>query len=123
MSALTHIWKVNVWVLPAKRYGLWDTGGYGLWVAFPREPTWWTAKPMAYHRLWGISSMGYGRFDCTLTLYYSLYSSIVHGKYILSPSLLFLISPQITEKAPTPVPLSYYQVPSIVRFLFVQSIY
>ena len=57
------------------------------------------------------------------TLYYSLYSSIVHGKYILSPSLLFLISPQITEKAPTPVPLSYYQVPSIVRFLFVQSIY
>jgi hypothetical protein len=44
-------------------YGLWLT--YGLWYAFPRPPSWWTARAMGYKELWGIWGMGYEEFDCT----------------------------------------------------------
>jgi hypothetical protein len=31
---------------------------YGLWSAFPCEPTWWTEKPMGFKGLWVITAMG-----------------------------------------------------------------
>jgi len=53
-------------------YGFYLKGGmeyglsqfYGLWDANPCEPSWWTDTAMGYNRLWVITGMGYGRFDC-----------------------------------------------------------
>jgi hypothetical protein len=43
-------------------YGVLRT--YGLWVANPREPSWWTRKVMGFGSLWVIKGMGYEGFDC-----------------------------------------------------------
>jgi len=40
--------------------------GYGLWYAFPRPPSQWTAGAMGYKRLWVIWVMGYDRSNCTI---------------------------------------------------------
>ena len=43
---------------------------YGLWYAFPCEPTWWTEKAMGYKGVWGIWDMGYEGVDCILIIRY-----------------------------------------------------
>ena len=41
---------------------------YGLWYAFPCEPTWWTEKGMGFQGVWVIKAMDYEGVDCTLLL-------------------------------------------------------
>jgi hypothetical protein len=37
---------------------------YGLWYAFPCEPTWWTEKGMEFQGVWVIKAMNYEGVDC-----------------------------------------------------------
>jgi hypothetical protein len=51
-------------------YGVLQT--YGLWVANPRLPSWWTDFAMEYWGLWVVTCMGYEKFYCNEKLVHSI---------------------------------------------------
>ncbi len=63
----TEIRTLYLWGFPRKGYGLWVIEVlWGLWFAFPCEPTRWTEKSMGYMGVWVMRAMAYERVDCII---------------------------------------------------------